>query len=125
MSCTDTDFEAPAAASHTPGPWIIKEYNNGATGEYGLHGIFREKEDKGHAQHTPIIEKVWGRTLEESDANARLIAAAPDLLAALNNLVYSAWKYDADAEEENGNWSISHEAMAEVEAAIAKAEGRG
>ena len=58
---------------HTPGPWAVKEYDNGFTGEYGLHGIFAA------GAVTPLVPSVWGSTLAESDANARLIAATPEL----------------------------------------------
>ena len=63
--------------THTPGPWIIVEYEKRESpAASGAHGIFRE------GAITPLVESVWGATLAESDANARLIAAAPDLLAA-------------------------------------------
>lgn len=63
MSYTDQDFEQ-TAASHTPGPWSLLPV-----------GGNRRLIDPG-------IGEVYGlgRT---PDANARLIAAAPDLLAAL------------------------------------------
>jgi hypothetical protein len=34
-----------------------------------------------------LADCVYGRTIDNSDANARLIAAAPDLLAALQDLL--------------------------------------
>lgn len=59
-------------SKHTQGPWKLVEVNDetvkGAVHVYG-----------GGAA---ITTDVWGPTLAESDANARLIAAAPDLLAA-------------------------------------------
>jgi hypothetical protein len=81
---------------HTPGPWAVKEYDNGFTGEHGLHGIFQATH-LSDGQQTPIVEKVWGSTLDESDANARLIAAAPALAEALRALV--------DVEEHHRNGS--------------------
>lgn len=67
MSYTDQDFEK-TAASHTPGPWSLLPVGNN-----------RRLIDPG-------IGEVYGlgRT---PDANARLIAAAPDLLAALQDML--------------------------------------
>ena len=77
-------------AKHTPGPWGV---------EYGL--------SSDPATYTPGIDSpgqdftvilygikakgeacgIHGRTLEEQEANARLIAAAPELLDALASMV--------------------------------------
>lgn len=91
MSYTDQDFEK-TAASHTPGPWSLLPVGNN-----------RRLIDPG-------IGEVYGlgRT---PDANARLIAAAPDLLAALNAL--AAWA------DHMGGWDSP--AWEQAEAAIAKA----
>ena len=55
--------------SHTPGPWTQDEYGSVKT----------------PSGETLLVEGVAlaGRSTEETRANARLIAAAPDLLAAL------------------------------------------
>src|SRR5258708_2795590 len=96
-------------AKHTPGPWWIGE----------------ESEDFG--SHTPIHANEWGAVAQvvtemadqgesaEGIANARLIAAAPDLLRALELVVNSDM---AQREEDEG--SISTE-LAHARAAIAKA----
>ena len=65
-------------AQHTPGPWII----NG-------------REIDGPADSGVIVARLpeWGILAESPDpasANARLIAAAPDLLAALNHVLERA-----------------------------------
>ena len=95
MSYTDQDFET--AASPTPGPWTIRERPNTGGGFYV----------------EPGIGEVYGlgRTPE---ANGRLIAAAPDLLAALKAL--QAWA------EHTGGWEAL--CWAQADAAIAKATGR-
>lgn len=59
-------------SGHTPGPWEVRSYDKDH--QRGLHGIFRV------GSQLPIVEAVWGRNIHESDANARLIAAAPELL---------------------------------------------
>ena len=59
-------------------------------------------------------EHIGGITKQERDANARLIAAAPDLLAALHGLL-------AKAEAEG--WAYSAEERDTAREAIAKATG--
>ena len=84
-------------AQHTPGPW--KQAN---TFVYALN-------DRGFNRFTCIVQDAH-TPLEELEANARLIAAAPDLLEALQNL-------------ENDDGSIPYHAWALVQAAISKATG--
>lgn len=101
--------------THTPGPWMQGPTANtwhkvyeGKNGEYGgraictLHNIHangaRQRED-----------------FETETANARLIAAAPDLLAALRALVASRVPGGKDP---TGMWTAAR-------AAIAQAEGKG
>lgn len=61
-------------SKHTPGPWAIREHNYGDVN--GAHGVF------GPDSPLPIVNCVYGDDLSQSDANANLIAAAPELLAA-------------------------------------------
>lgn len=77
---------------HTPGPWTI--------------------EHPGHLSHnTPVIESASGRVaMVRREEDADVIAAAPDLLEALENL-------------ENDDNSIPEHAWKLVTAAIAKAKG--
>lgn len=58
---------------------------------------------------------VRGRTNDEGRANARLISAAPDLLAALKELLPEGWGDDETMDHIPG--------VAKARAAIAKAEG--
>jgi hypothetical protein len=60
-------------SEHTPGPW---KTNDGST-------IVRDTEDK------RIADTAVARPYPECLANARLMAAAPKLLAALEALVYA------------------------------------
>lgn len=94
-------------AQHTPGPWI-------ADNSRMLTSI-----NAGNKKHIAMVNyfqcgkpefDVCG---EEHEANARLIAAAPELLEAVNELM-------ADAED-TGEFSYS--AMSKARAAIAKAKG--
>lgn len=84
---------------HTPGPWEVVEYE----AEEG--DFWKEIE--------PDVACV--RKGREAIANARLIAAAPDLLAALKAL----------AKEVFGCYGNAHQAQMDMaRAAIAKAEGK-
>ena len=86
-------------AKHTPGPWKQNE-------DTGMNdsGVILD-----HIG-TVIVTDIYGRTDEEAEANANLIAAAPDLLAALE----AAVKHISLIGTEVGNM---------LEAAIAKARG--
>ena len=100
--------------AHTPGPWFAVE---------------------GNKHHGPFVTNVEVRTIcdlytvdklnrifvfrpEEAEANARLIAAAPDLLEALKALQRQALQGNVRGDE----WM--DEALELTRAAIAKAEGR-
>ena len=66
---------------HTQGPW---EINSGTT-VYAQNGIARLR--RRAALCKTDISSSEGDTLEKARANARLIAAAPELLEALKELV--------------------------------------
>jgi hypothetical protein len=95
--------------SYTPGPWTV-----GGWGEIYGPGV-KPMSAAGPLPTAKLVCKmsvgtsVLGVTNEEGSANARLIAAAPDLLAALKSI--------------NLN-DLTRESDAKVRAAIAKAEGK-
>lgn len=93
--------------THTPGPWNIA-IRNRHEGECApglwITGANNTVVDTGNLKAWPL-----------SDANARLIAAAPDMLAALRWLV--------EAVEDNDAGSLES-AVARAKAAIARATGR-
>ncbi len=95
---------------HTPGPWEV-----GDGGVRGSEHTIYCSDRTGSAVATVKFEPIdlTGRSPHERAANARLIAAAPDLLAAC--------KMVADIAV---SWSpITPGDIAQVRAAIAKAEG--
>ena len=93
-------------SAHTPGPWIWNDdFLVGGDGSYVC--------DDGSACGE------YSRVLDPDSPNARLIAAAPDLLAALKAALAIA-PVNADDEDD----PEQSEAWAAVRAAIAKAEGR-
>lgn len=101
------------SAKHTPGPWRVDpNYNRDVQDANGC--------EVGAALCVTDIGEKWtisGRitaSREEGAANARLIASAPELLAALREMV-------ADVD---GGGSVSPYSVDAARAAIAKAEGR-
>lgn len=77
-------MNAPAVGRHTPGPWTI-ELSGGVRRPHNILGegltIAQTNFDTYHDE-------------DRSDANARLIADAPDLLAVARECMYY-WKADA------------------------------
>ena len=87
---------------HTPGPWILRRHVNGPIADiYAPH-------DRPDCLATTAFH---GWTFAEMEANARLIAAAPDMLEALEGLL------DCEA------FSACTECEHRAERAIAKARG--
>ena len=100
-------------SEHTPGPWMV--YADGI--EAGPEGGFRPFGGCG------CCGSPWmnGADSETAKADARLIAAAPDLLEALDEL--ESWLVCACiASPEDMAQSFPH-MLQVVQAAIAKAEG--
>lgn len=105
-------------ATHTPGPWSIHGDNQTMIagpieGEMMLANACRAHVAEALYDHV-VIE--WSRTLEVAQANARLIAAAPELLAALQTLTDHAQERYPHFESERGQRDIDA-----ALAAIAKA----
>jgi hypothetical protein len=116
---------------HTPGPWTLEESTPGQ----GFHEI---RGSDGSCVVAP--DDGWDSNYRDYDArlaNARLIAAAPDLLSALKELRDMATAlmracHDCDSTQEAIEvWDHELEERgligvgAKAEAVIAKAEGRG
>src|SRR5690554_1887098 len=110
--------------THTPGPWRVGAY--GTTVMTGRPNS--QANDTICSLYMPIHSGVGELLLpqdartEQVEANARLIAAAPDLLAALQKFVAFH-----DADHENGDQSeiqqLYDAAIESARAAIAKAGG--
>lgn len=91
---------------HVVGPWIVGSYDDGIVFGGDAYAVARviEPIDRPHAK-------------ARADANARLIAAAPELLSELDNLV-------SFIESANGLWEYDvPEELKAAKAAIAKATG--
>lgn len=92
--------QAATVAQHTPGPW-----RSGAWAAYTDHAVVVIDQHDEQVATTTDLLKPW----EECEANARLIAAAPDMLAMLKRIY---------------EWDHLTPFGAELQALIAKAEGR-
>lgn len=102
-------------SAHTPAPWTMvgrEIFGNAFDGSARL-----------------ICDRVRGGSPTAADANARLIAAAPDLLAALKRAVdtiraFHGLGLPSHAEVEMWNLYQQSPEMQAINDAIAKAEGR-
>jgi hypothetical protein len=97
---------------HTPGPWRNDEYGIRDRGGYicGLHWPMRYQ-----AQDDRFVTEQ-----EERLADARLIAAAPDLLAALRKILH---QFELNLPK-HGVVHDERQALIDAHAAIAKATGQ-
>ena len=93
------------SAQHTPAPWSVEVDHSSNAPEFIRTYVDGEMYD---------LASVLCDETGNATANARLIAAAPDLLAALQNV---AACFDANDPDSMAN------AMADARAAIAKATG--
>lgn len=105
-------------AKHTPGPWVIGKKPDAHCRIYApseTHAIART--------YGPDLNGigVCALTGPLNEADARLIAAAPDLLKAITDLLNSA---DAAVSCGAVGKHFFHHGRAKARAAIAKAEGR-
>lgn len=98
--------------NHTPGPWKITDSGT---------GVFSSNKPLGQNGIIAICDAV-ARTREENEANARLIAAAPDLLKELEAAV--TWIEQIESYEIfDPSAPSKHELLPQLRAAIAKARG--
>lgn len=93
-------------SKHTPGPWNCWSGYNAAD----------DLEDQITADDGDVVIANYNNLIDQGEANAHLIAAAPDLLASLSNLVGLARTGAARLDK-------YHAALADADKAIAKAKG--
>lgn len=120
LTLSNSAGDEMSESQHTPGPWAVRP---NANDDWGIvraadgasvadAGVFTRCADFRNAEDDNLTNAQWQDGPPEVAANARLIAAAPDLLAALEYIV--AWKpLDWDAAKARGM----------ARAAIAKAKG--
>jgi hypothetical protein len=120
---------------HTPRPWEYRgaEHDDwgivrgGEVGEWGMRGIICQARDPKVLDGEVLNEHRRAKT-DPWEANARLIAAAPELLEALEEAADTFDKFAADLREEDSELHAQRIAVAELKAeeahaAIAKARG--
>ena len=101
---------------HTPGPWVVNDNDTGMTDDgtiINLHG-------------TVIVSSVYGQTTEIAAANAALIAAAPAMYEALQQLVHvEQLRKQAVTENDYVDLVLADSKLQQlVQAVLAQAEGR-
>jgi len=100
-----------AKAKHTPGPWVVRKWSQLMNIQGNIHQV--TDGDLYPTAFVPAWDMPGAGEIEgtqEAIANARLIAAAPDLLEALEKIVF--------------DWDGEPEDMIDARAAIAKAKGK-
>jgi len=103
--------------THTPGPWTVRERSDDYTDGYFIEAVDRDV----------CTVAVAGHTDKAQFANARLIAAAPDLLELVQYVDYavgeSMWKFDSDDDVMPVHMTIK--ALRDVRALLARIRGEG
>lgn len=99
---------------HTPGPWSVK-WDKGH-----CNALIDQASSDEHSYVAMVFEPFEGWPTK---ANARLIAAAPELLVALKALVRPMQAWHKALEQVTGEQPVVQEALQGALAAIAKAEG--
>ena len=92
---------------HTPGPWeAVSDHDWHSGWKFGVAGV------------VPVNHTI-------TEANARLIAAAPDLLEALEAIerIKDIWLPDCAEDQHQEEMIVLHKARTIMLAAIAKAKG--
>ncbi len=111
-------------SKHTPGPWVVNDFctEGGAdTAVWTSHDPHTAKSicECHFETHANLMRGETGCHQLEAEANARLIAAAPELLEALMSMVSGATANEAFITGHGENPRLS-----QARAAITKATGR-
>lgn len=111
-------------AKHTPGPWRIEHGMIKGASDVHTNGRLRNALGISSASYSDIVCDIHGDIdlAAAPLANARLIAAAPELLEALKNIVSEIRAYSSPECDDEG--AIGAEELKAADFAIAKAEGK-
>ena len=105
-------------AKHTPGPWIVDDWQYSVPGREHVPTIVNGRDAV--AEACPLWHEVGEDREPERKANAALIAAAPDLVEALESVRSNMQAIS----ETNRKWTVNDQRVYEiVETAIVKAQG--
>jgi hypothetical protein len=104
---------------HTPGPWVLTIRPAEHDADFTVAEIEQPRSVKyrGAVTRMQSAEHIYGIGREELIANARLIAAAPEMLDALRGLLEDAKAYGMADSEFSGS-------LIEAAIAIRQAEGK-
>jgi len=112
------------SAQHTPGPWRYEAAGEQRADNDMRHGVVAECNDLWVAacyrSGTSAPNEKSSQAEAEAEANARLIAAAPDLLAASQQAMLA---FTFNGKTAQGR-ALHQDALRKIRAAIARAEGR-
>ena len=108
-------------SGHTPGPWEVLPESDSHEGTLNIVSEYEEK--GGRASANWIAECDLQSDEAQNRANARLIAAAPELLDALRELI-AAGDYCITTDDDAKAMLRFGDAHKAARAAIAEAEGR-
>lgn len=118
--------------THTPGPWTLArgDIERGYSHRVETVDSFTGKPAKiGSHAASPICSLHAKAIAGMTEANGRLIAAAPELLAALRGMQRAIENYSAEFNPSNKpnkvcDWAAFNADLCAASAAIAKAEGK-
>lgn len=99
-------------AQHTPGPWVAVARTN-------AHIEIEAPTQLGYS-----AQKVASCSLTNHEANAHLIAAAPELLVALQEAENALADYIPTIERTGASLNYGHKVLRDVRAAIQKATNK-
>ena len=111
-----SDEKAKPAAQHTPGPWSVEDPMGPEILSVIANGDQPVYEWRHIAQLSMEPEDKSDPSIVEQRANARLIAAAPDLYEALKAM-FDRWEPDPEPYADRRMWEAARDALN-------KAEGR-
>ncbi len=102
--------------AHTPGPWQVWDAMEGNTAK--LHVGIVQQNGSVRLASLPNMSAIG-----EDEANARLIAAAPEMLEALEAITGLIRDCNNVYQNHAANWIVKQPSFAKAEAAIHKARG--
>ncbi len=111
-----TESGGKTMTEHTPGPWHVSDPIDGRDIPYGIDDA------KGH-HLADVSDNHYGNPLPV-EANARLIAAAPDLLAALEAMERRISTFGNPSHFDWSHDSNDRAMVNQARAAVAKAQGK-
>lgn len=112
---------------HTPGPWAWQKFGefNLLTAQHGMREIIigSVKKEKSFISYPAMNDHGILQPIDENHPNAKLIAAAPELLEALQNLVFTTEKLWNEFKpiKDSDIMNVTHPIIEDAKEAIKKA----